>query len=65
MTTRQLTQEEIDNAQEMFEVILMYSEKNARDMWWVMRVKDAEGRPDYYGPWFDKKMAEKFLGNEL
>ena len=48
-----------------FKLHLMYSEKNKQDMWWVARVNEKKGKPDYYGPFFHKWNANKFLYNEL
>ena len=47
------------------ELQLMYSEKNRQDMWWVVRINDHETKQDYYGPFFRKCNAQKFLDGEL
>ena len=49
----------------MFELQLMYSDSAKCSMWWVVRKEEKKGKPDYYGPWHDKNMAQKFLDNEL
>jgi len=49
----------------MFKVILMHSEKHNKSMWWVERVNEVEGKPDYYGPFFHKISAQNFKDNVL
>lgn len=48
-----------------FSLLLMWNEKNMQDMWYVERLVEKEGKPDYYGPFFHKWNAEKFKNNEL
>lgn len=48
-----------------FKVILMYSEAHNTDMWWVERIEEVEGEKDYYGPFFEKAMAQSFLDHEF
>ncbi len=43
----------------------MWSEKYKSDMWWVERVSEKKDKPDYYGPFFHRGNAQKFLDNEL
>ena len=49
----------------MFKVILMYSDEYRKDMWWVERIHDLKNKPDYYGPFFHRANAVKFMNNEL
>ncbi len=46
-------------------LILMYNESHQADMWYAERLSEAEGRPDYYGPFFEKAIAQKFIDNHL
>ena len=50
---------------EEFKLLLMWSDRYDSDMWWVERVNDKKGKQDYYGPFFHKYNAQKFLDNEL
>ena len=47
----------------MLELIFMYSEYNKKDMWHVERVEEKEGEPYYYGPFFNKEIAQSFIDN--
>lgn len=35
---------------ESFFILAMYSDKHKNDMWFVERVIEKDGLPDYYGP---------------
>ena len=48
----------------MFELIFMYTEIHNADMWHVKRVNEVEGKPDYYGPFFNKIIAKNFRDNK-
>lgn len=48
-----------------FKLQVMWSDSHQSDMWWVVIQEDKQGKPDYYGPWFSKNTAQKFLNGEL
>ena len=48
-----------------FKVILMWNDKNKKDMYYVERLIEKRGKPDYYGPFHHEWNAEKFRRNEL
>lgn len=48
-----------------FNVIKMYSKSHLTDMWFVVRNAEVKNKQDYYGPWFDKGIAVKFMHDEL
>lgn len=45
----------------MFKLKWMYSDYYKCDAWFVARVNEKDGEPDYYGPYISKKIAENNL----
>jgi hypothetical protein len=49
---------------EMFKLIRMHSDELGSDAWFVERIEEKKGHPDYYGPWLSKAIATNNM-NEL
>jgi hypothetical protein len=43
----------------------VYSRSHNTDMWYAGRLVEGNGKPDYYGPFFERSLAQKFIDEEL